>query len=559
MSGRLRWMVVAAAILMSLAVLSAAGGSGAVAPKRGGTVFMPGGPEPACLTPYIVACTSGLMVTFMDSLPRAVLPGAYELRPDLTWKAQLVSKTDVSAKQALTLTYHIRPEARWSDGVPVSSRDFLFTYRTLRTYKTQLDQVDRVVVDLIRSVRALDAKTVRVVLPLDLTMWRGWVFRTVLPRHVLEGEDYLTVWRKRIENPTTGEPVGSGPFLVSGWERGKQLTLVRNPRYWGSHAAYAKRVALRFGLEGTPAAWLASCAVDVAWGLGYETGLGPEAIPSLKAARDVRVLSRLAPALDVITINVGTGGNSLLGEKFVRKALAYGVDRQAIVRKLFGATLPKQQVTDNSDYLNSSPYYRANWGRYRYRPAEARRLLERGGCVRGTDRIFICGGERLSLRFVTRGDIPSRVTTLELVRDQLKAAGIEVVPVYASGDVAFNRIWLVTRGWDLLEVAAIYWIPMDEYALSPFACEDIRSGFGWTRYCQRLDRAILSRAAYTLGARERARVVNQIDAALAEDVPALPLFWKPAIAAAVASLRGYVIHPLDPFWRAEEWWLDRDR
>ena len=34
-------------------------------------------------------------------------------------------------------------------------------------------------------------RTAPTVLPLDVTMWRGWVFRTVLPRHVLEGEDYL--------------------------------------------------------------------------------------------------------------------------------------------------------------------------------------------------------------------------------------------------------------------------------------------------------------------------------------------------------------------------------
>jgi peptide/nickel transport system substrate-binding protein len=550
---------VAAATLASLAAISGAGGSSTATPKRGGTVFMPGGPEPACLTPYIVACTSGLMVTFMDSLPRAVLPGAYEVRPDLTWKAQLVSKVDVSAKRLLTLTYHIRPEAHWSDGVPVSAGDFLFTYRTLVAYKTQLDQVDRVVVQMIRSVRALDAKTVRVVLPLDLTMWRGWVFRTVLPRHVLEGEDYLTVWRERIENPKTGAPIGSGPFLVSGWDRGKQLTLVRNPRYWGPHPAYVKRVALRFGLEGTPAAWLASGAVDLAWGLGYETGLGPEAIPSLRAVPGVRVLSRLAPAPDVITFNVGTGGHSLLRKRFVRQALAYGVDRQAIVRKLFGATRPKQQVTDNFFYLNSSSYYRANWGRYRYRPAEARRLLERGGCVRGTDGIFVCDGERLSLRFVTRGDIPSRVTTLELVERQLREAGIEVVPRYASGDVAFNQIWLVAREWDLLEVTVIYWIPMDEYALSPLFCQDPRASVAWTRYCQRLDPAKLSRANYTLVGHARARAVNEVDKALAEDVPALPLFFKPAIAASNASLRGYVLHPLDPFWCTEDWWLEPER
>ena len=46
--------------------------------------------------------------------------------------------------------------------------------------------------------------------------------------------------------PRTGVPIGSGPFLLSSWERGKQMILVRNPRYWGPHNAYLDRIVLRF-------------------------------------------------------------------------------------------------------------------------------------------------------------------------------------------------------------------------------------------------------------------------------------------------------------------------
>jgi peptide/nickel transport system substrate-binding protein len=550
MSRRLRGIVVAAAILMSLAVLSAAGGAGAETPKRGGTVYMPGGPEPACITPYIVACAGGPQITFMDYLDRAVLPGAYEYRRDLTWKAQLVSHVDVSTKPPLRLTLHIRPEARWSDGVPVSAADFVFTYRTLVKYKERLDQVYQVLVGKIRRVRALDGKTVRVVLDWDMTAWRAGLFSTVLPQHVLAGEDYLTVWRERIENPKTGEPVGSGPFLVAGWDRGKQLILVRNPRYWGPRAAYVRRVALRFGLEGTPATWLASGAVDVAWGVDSQVVASFRSVPATK------VLSTPAIAHAHISINVG---HRLLQKRFVRRALAYGIDRQAIVKRLFGVTLPKQQALQNGFYPQSSPYYRATWARYPYRPAESRRLLERGGCERGTDGIFVCEGDRLSLRFVTRGDVPSRVTTLGLVRDQLRNVGIEIVPVFGSGDVVVNRA-LATGDYDLLEWTGRFPDPPAEYALNPtIMCLDPPRGFSWTRYCQRLDPAELSRANHTLRGRERARAVNEVDAALAEEVPLLPLYWVPTIAATGPSVRGYVLHPDDPFWRAEEWWLEAER
>jgi hypothetical protein len=57
----------------------------------------------------------------------------------------------------------------------------------------------------------------------------------------------------------------------------------------------------------------------------------------------------------------------------------------------------------------------------------------------------------------------------------------------------------------------------------------------------------------------RALITPHALAALAEELPALPLYWKPVIAAVDASLRGYILHPLDPFWRAENWWLAVER
>ena len=65
----------------------------------------------------------------------------------------------------------------------------------------------------------VDAKTVSVVLRSRFAGWRS-LFRTVLPSHVLSGSDPARVWTDGIENPQTGKPIGSGPFLVERWERG---------------------------------------------------------------------------------------------------------------------------------------------------------------------------------------------------------------------------------------------------------------------------------------------------------------------------------------------------
>ena len=76
------------------------------------------------------------------------------------------------------------------------------------------------------------------------------------------------IWSNRINNPKTGRSIGSGPFLLEGWERGRQLTLVRNPRYWGAHRAYLDRIVIRFHVESEkPVDWFRSGELDVAEGV----------------------------------------------------------------------------------------------------------------------------------------------------------------------------------------------------------------------------------------------------------------------------------------------------
>ena len=75
--------------------------------------------------------------------------------------------------------------------------------------------------------------------------WRTSVLR-VLPSHALRGRDLKEIWMDGIEDPRTGAPIGSGPFLLQRYERGRQMTFVRNARYWGPHAAYLDWIIFRF-------------------------------------------------------------------------------------------------------------------------------------------------------------------------------------------------------------------------------------------------------------------------------------------------------------------------
>ena len=534
----------AAAIAVSLLAVSGAGGAATQqTPKRGGTVVVAADAEPACIAVYVGTCLGGDLLTHMAWLPAMVLPGAFEMGSDLIRRPKLVSHVDVTTSAPFALTYHIRSQARWSDGRPVTARDFVFTFETVRRYADQILSFERANFDRVRSVNAVDRKTVRVVLR---SRWAGWplLFSAVLPRHVLAGENYPEVWKDRIHDPKTSRPIGSGPFLVAGWERGRRLTLVRNPRYWGKHTAYLDRLVFFFDASSDPIAALSRGEVDHVW------GLSPDSIPSLRAISGVTVRTGSAPALEHFGIRVGPGGNLVLRRsKLARRALAYGIDRQAIVRELYGAAAPSQRLADNMFFMNASPYYRPNWSRYHYRPDQARRLLEQAGCRRGADGIYSCEGQRLSLRFYARADRAHRVRAVELAQAQLRRVGIEVVPTFTSGNTLVNQV-LPSGNFDVVTLA-FFWAPPDENVPYYLRC----GASDYIGYCQRLVDADLDQADRILDTDRRAAVLNRADTQVARDVPVIPLYWGPLVAATARSVHGYVFHPSQPFWGAENWWL----
>lgn len=541
-----------AASLLAVALLAEAGAGGAPAqtPKRGGTLVISTSEtlEPACLNPLLcLGASSGLL--------GELFAGAFEVTPAGVFRPDLVSRAEIVSKQPQKVRFHIRPEARWSDGRSITASDFSFTHRVVLTHLPG-DDLSRQRAENVTAIRELDAKTVEVLLRNRDPDWR-YLFSAVLPRHALRGADFESVWGDAVDNPRTGEPIGSGPFLVQRFERGKQLTLVRNTRYWGSHPAYLDHVELRY----LPLADLADALrrgdTDM-----IETGaamLHASAIDlRRRPAPGVRVLSYLPSGYEVFTIRVGPGGHPALKRKLVRQALAYAIDRVEIARAAWQLALDREAAArpmDSVVFLTNTPYYRPNWSGYRRQPERARRLLEQAGCHRDQDDIYRCAGERLALRLRAVAGVPSRERTLLLAAAQLRRLGIEARPEFIPRAVWIGRV-LPSGDFD---VALHAWIS-DASTTGPFGifgCGRENNISGW---CDRLVTRGLDRAARTLDRRRRVGLLNRIDARLAEAVPSLPLYQGTIPFAFKASVRGVRPNGFDSWaWNVEDWWLAPSR
>jgi peptide/nickel transport system substrate-binding protein len=122
------------------------------------------------------------------------------------------------------VTFTLNPAAHFSDGVPVTAEDVVFSWQLLRDHGRPSH---RTYYAKVAKTEVLDARTVRFdfsngsdrELPLILGLM------PILPKHAIDVSMF--------ENSTLAKPIGSGPYVVDAIDAGKSVTFKRDPNYWG--------------------------------------------------------------------------------------------------------------------------------------------------------------------------------------------------------------------------------------------------------------------------------------------------------------------------------------
>jgi microcin C transport system substrate-binding protein len=133
-----------------------------------------------------------------------------------------------------SVTFVLRPQARFNDGTPVTAEDVAWTFNTLRkdgrpTYSQYYGGVDHVTVDGERQVTFHFKPGANRELPMILGQL------AVLPEHWWKGREF--------SRPLTDRPLGSGPYRVGAFEFGRHLVLERVADYWARDLPTAKGLA----------------------------------------------------------------------------------------------------------------------------------------------------------------------------------------------------------------------------------------------------------------------------------------------------------------------------
>ena len=317
------------------------------------------------LAPYRTGDTTALTL-LQDTLLVADQSGGYLPRLAESWTA---------SDDGTTYTFTLRRGQRWSDGVPFTAEDVVFTFNLFADPAVRSPQAARLsgvlgyqdfqrgAADSLAGVTAVGADRVVVVLARPdagfLAVIAASMLLFILPRHVLEGIDPAVVahdpWWLR-------QDVGMGPFVLAEFEADQRLVVRRNPRF--RTPVSFDRLYLTFVTPEVAAGQLGTGEVDIA-------PLSPLDVRYVEGLPGVRVEQAEAPGFNRIAVNLR---QPYLADVRVRRAMIHAMDREGMLK----AALDGHGSIQNSAFM-------ADWAvpdgldTYPHDPAEARRLLAEAG------------------------------------------------------------------------------------------------------------------------------------------------------------------------------------
>jgi peptide/nickel transport system substrate-binding protein len=356
---------------------------------------------------------------------------------------------EVSADH-LSYTYKLRKDVKFSDGVPLTGEDVIFTMKAAKNVFAD-DAALRNYYESVEKVELVNNDPYAVVFKMNRPYWRALYSLgsiPICPKHVLDpgGLTDKYTWEETKDfkvaekNPAmkkfadflnsqeaSREPkyvLGSGPYKLEKWETGQAITLVRDKNYWAQNTiqpVYLDKIVFKI-IQDNAASVVAAKnkEVDMMYVISpqdfYKNLENPEQFDLVKITPSEPVYSYIGWNLN----------SPLFNDKRVRMALSHLIDRKTIMDKiLFGqGTLIQSHV-----FYKDKKYLNADLPEIPYDIEKAKQLLgEAGWKDSDGDGVLdkIVNGKKLDFKFTfLNNNNPVRKQTLLVIIDGLKKVGIQ--------------------------------------------------------------------------------------------------------------------------------------
>jgi peptide/nickel transport system substrate-binding protein len=496
--------------------------------------------SPTQLNPLLAENTNE---TFVDSLVFSQLVTIDDKGNEVPDLAAIVPtlKNGGISKDGKTITYHLRRNVKWHDGVAFTSEDVKFSWQAI--LNTSNNVLSRGPYMRISRVDTPDPYTVvfhykQLFAPaVDTIFGESDSPYRIVPAHLLAKYPNIN------QVPFDSSPIGTGPFKFIRWLRGDRIVFAANPDYFLGRPKLDQIIVKIVTDDNTTQAQLRSHEVDLALEINSTTYHALADAPQI-----VRKLVP-SPEWEGMLFN------------WTRAPFTDSVVRHAVVLATDSATIASKNEFGTARVATAdlSPFYWAFDSSLKpavYDPAQAARLLDADGWRVGAGGIRTKNGVRLSMQIAYgQGSVLARDIAIEM-QQSLQKIGIDLQVKsysYALLYAAAQDGGIFNSG--KFDIAFYAWnAGADPDNSSQWMCDQVPpAGNNASRYCNAQMDAAQRLALSTPDRGARKRAYADIESLLLRDAPAVFFFYPNLHYAYSPSLRGFTPNGIDEGWNAYQW------
>lgn len=531
-------------------------GNGGNSQASAGTLVVGADQEPDCLD-WLATCSGsswGAWAALVTTLPQAYEShastsdsAAYVYAPT----ALLAGEATVAPGSQQIITYKLNPAAVWSDGVAITSEDFKYTFDQIMSGK---DIYDTTGYASIESVATPDPQTAVVAYKEIYGGWKGLFGGGygILPSHLLKGKDRNALMKD-------GYSFSGGPWRLdggkAGWDKGVSITLVPNENYWGTKPTIKKAV-FRF-ITDTSALFQAFKAGEVDFLYPQPQ---PDWFPAVKGGIKGATIKSTGDTSSVEALWLNNS-KPPFDDESVRKAVAYSLDRDAIVKRLFGPLGVDRAWQSFNPPIVAAYADPAGFSGYTLNLTKASALMTSQGYAKGSDGYWAKGGVKVSFTLKTTVGNKRRELTAQILQSAFKDAGFEMKIKTQDAGVLFGKTG-PSGDFEMALYAQVATGP-EPGLCTVFCSKNIpteangNSGNNWTHTNVAGLDGILKALEVELNDAKRVEFSKQADLLLGLSATSIPLDPLPNTLIYRNSIRGPVADnaTMGPFWNMNLWTL----
>ncbi len=324
-------------------------------------------------------------------------------------------------------TFDIRDDVYFTDGEKLTSEDVVFTFNTAKTSGSVVD------LTAMKEVVAVDDDTVQFTLNYPQSAFIYTVAATgIVPSH-LYNENY-------------GEnPIGSGPYILKQWDKGQQIILEANEKYYGD-VPKIKKVTILFMTEDAAFAAAQSGQLDVAVTTANfaDNEIKGMKLTSIQSIDNRGITLPVVPDIGETTEQGYKIGNNVTSDIAIRQSLSYGIDRNMLVENVLnGYGRPAYSECDGMPW--GSDYAVID-----YDFEKAVDILEKAGWIdEDGDGIREKNGIKAEFKLLYNAGDSVRQTLSVAVSQEAEKLGINIITEGTSWDIIDKEMYssAVLMGW----------------------------------------------------------------------------------------------------------------